>query len=523
MKKPRRRRWIWILLLVPAAGLAFLAWPGSSTYTVSPETTYVTEPVDAAGYIDYATALNERLRGTITPEKNANVLIWQAMGPKPEGSRMPPGYFDWLGIEEPPDEGDYFVGYQAFLRNLENQPENPAGLSMSDWGDRLTRRTRWPWSPEDEPEIVEWMRINEKPLAVFVTATQRPEYYNPLWPRHPGLLNALLPAAQKCREVAAMLACRAMLRLHDGRFEDAWLDLLTCHRLGRLLARGGTMIEMLVGIAIDVVASSADLVYLEHAPLTKQQATRCLDDLRQLPPMPSVADKIDLSERFLCLELAMLTARYGVDYLEQVDRPNATPPKDKAFWKRLFTPSIDWDPGLRNINDWYDRCAAAVRMPEYADRQEAIDLLSTELDGLKRQIRQQPLVGRFFYGAQKRGEMIGNILLGLTTPAMRRVVEATDRSQQVHRNLRLAVALVAYRSEKGRYPAMLDDLAPEYLSTVPDDLFTGQPLIYRVEENGYLLYSVGVNGEDEEGRSYYDEPQGDDLVVRMPGRPPRRE
>src|SRR5262245_55897881 len=58
-------------------------------FTISKETTYVTGPLDKDGYIDYVAALNERLRQGVTPENNANVLIWKALGPRPEGKRMP--------------------------------------------------------------------------------------------------------------------------------------------------------------------------------------------------------------------------------------------------------------------------------------------------------------------------------------------------------------------------------------------------------------------------------------------------
>ncbi len=66
------------------------------------------------------------------------------------------------------------------------------------------------------------------------------------------------------------------------------------------------------------------------------------------------------------------------------------------------------------------------------------------------------------------------------------------------------------------YPAKLDDLAPKYLAAVPDDLFSGKPLVYRPTSKGYLFYSVGVNGKDEGGRSRDDDPPGDDLPVAMP-------
>ena len=57
---------------------------------------------------------------------------------------------------------------------------------------------------------------------------------------------------------------------------------------------------------------------------------------------------------------------------------------------------------------------------------------------------------------------------------------------------------------------------PKYFDKVPDDLFSGKPLTYKPEKDGYLLYSVGVNGIDDGGRWHDDHPKGDDLRVRMP-------
>jgi len=87
-------------------------------FPVGKETTYITEPLDKDGYIDYAAALNDRLGKGITPDKNANVLLWKALGPTPEnGERMPAEFFKHLGIDEPPDKGDYFIGMHDYLKD----------------------------------------------------------------------------------------------------------------------------------------------------------------------------------------------------------------------------------------------------------------------------------------------------------------------------------------------------------------------------------------------------------------------
>src|SRR5262249_29554759 len=153
--------------------------------------------------------------------------------------------FEWLGIESPPEEGQYFVSRRNHL-----QERLPRGSQLEDYNDRMTGASEWPWAAEDQPQLVDWLKRNEKSLARMIDATRRPQYYNPLVPERsehwsPGLLASLLPTVQRCREIASALACQAMLRVSEGKVDEAWQDLLACHRLGRLIARGGALIELL--------------------------------------------------------------------------------------------------------------------------------------------------------------------------------------------------------------------------------------------------------------------------------------
>jgi hypothetical protein len=108
------------------------------------------------------------------------------------------------------------------------------------------------------------------------------------------------------------------------------------------------------------------------------------------------------------------------------------------------------------------------------------------------------------------------MLVNLLMPAFQKVQAAGERAEQIRYNVQTAFALAAYRLDNKRYPAKLDDLAPKYLAAVPLDVFTGKPLTYRPTEKGYLFYSFGPNGKDDEGRWYDDDPRGDDPGVRMP-------
>ena len=181
------------------------------------------------------------------------------------------------------------------------------------------------------------------------------------------------------------------------------------------------------------------------------------------------------------------------------------PPKKPDADAEKALAGIDWTPALRNGNGWYDRIAAAMRLKDRAEREQELDKIDRDLKALKAEISPPWNVAQILLGKDppetKAGKAIGDILITLLVPAVRKVQQAYDRDQQVQQNVRIAFALAAYHHDHGRYPAQLDDLAPMYLAAVPDDLFSGKPLVYRPTEKGYLFYSVGVNGKDEGGRS----------------------
>jgi hypothetical protein len=439
-------------------------------FTISKETTYVLGPVDKDGYIDYATALNERLSQGVTPANNANVLIWKAIGPRPEGALMPAEFYKWLSIDKPPENGDYFIGLEKYLKeHLKiDDPEQAEAIR-----DQQTRSTQRPWTAQQYPHIAGWLKMNEKPMAVLIEATRRSHYFSPLVPGKPdkgptSLFSALIPAVQKTRELAVLLAARAMLRVGAGRHNEAWQDLLACHRLGRHVARGATLIEGLVGIALDHVASAADVALLAHSDLSAQQIKERLRDLQQLPPMPLMADKLELGERFVFLDSIKLFEQGGIDAIEGIAAGHRS--KAPGPIAQRYLESIHWDEALRSANRWYDRLAAAMRIKDHEERHKQLYQLEVEIKTLKAKTVEAAALIRMTLGTpQAKGKAIGDILICLLVPAFVRVQQAWERTEQEQQNLHLAFALAAYRRDHGRYPQKLDTLAPTYLPRIPLD------------------------------------------------------
>jgi hypothetical protein len=225
-----------------------------------------------------------------------------------------------------------------------------------------------------------------------------------------------------------------------------------------------------------------------------------------------MADKIDLCERFIYLDCLQLLRSGGAKTVAGLAREELPLPKNREIALAL----IDWTPAMRDGNHWHDRIAKALRQKERAERERELYRIEDELKALKNDGAK--LIKLLGQGPPNEavGEAIGDFLIGSEMPTIRRVQNTSDLYEQSQRNLHVAFALAAYHRDNKRYPAKLDDLAPKYLAAVPNDIFSGKPLKYRPTENAYLLYSVGANGKDEEGRWYDDDPPGDDPRVIMP-------
>jgi hypothetical protein len=440
---------------------------------------------------------------------------------------MPADYFKWLGMESPPEEGRHLVSSDKYFEMKVRksgpgpaEPRGEVGGEKKAWEDRLSRTRKRPWKVEDEPEIAGWLKENEQPLALAIEASKRLKYFNPLVskskdPRNTRVLSSLIPNVQRCREFALALRCRAMSRVAAGDNEGAWQDLMACQRLARLLSHSGLLIQRLVAIAIAAIANGGHGALVEHGKVSSRQILAWLEELRAIPPFAPMGESFDLGERFMALDSLQSIATLQTHSLDRAHGRASSSGQGEDFWDRLFTRNIDWDQAFRNTNHMYDRLKAAARIQDRESRKEAFAEYLVELQQLQGS-QKTSVIDNLTMGKSSRGEYIGNQMLLLLAPALEKMLDAADRAEQQQRNLQLALALAAFRAESGRYPASLEELVPKYLPTVPGDIFSGKPLIYKPAENGYLLYSVGPNGIDDGGGGRDDEPQGDDVSVRVP-------
>jgi hypothetical protein len=71
------------------------------------------------------------------------------------------------------------------------------------------------------------------------------------------------------------------------------------------------------------------------------------------------------------------------------------------------------------------------------------------------------------------------------------------------------------RANADRLPAELSELTPGFMKSVPEDPFSGNPLLYRKDSTGYVVYSVGENRSDDHGSV---DPEESDVGLRVSAR-----
>ncbi len=476
-------------------------------FTISKETTRITEPLKPDGSVDYAAALNARLSQGVTPANNAAALLMQAIGADavPEAQRKK--FFQTLGIAAPSGKG-----------SLQNIAQFAKEQNQQKAFDQQSEAMQHPWSRKDLPMVADWLDANADAIKIVIEASKRPRFFVPFASEDDDpLLNTPLELTTSMRVFYRLLNARAMLALGDGRIEDAQNDLLACHRLARLLGQQPTMLETLVSYALDAVACQGDHEFAQSEKVTGLQLGAYRQKLAELPPLPKMSEKLDKGERLVSLDAICNLAT------QKTDGGALGVPNNQA-WKRMLGLTINWDLILKQFNEEYDQIVAALQLTDFSARQAQMSKLETELKKLQAEANQPAQIALILLGVDPPravvSRQIGNVLLGLLMPAIRQASTAEVRAETRRDMTLVALAIGEYHRDEGRYPEKLADLSPEYFKTIPQDGFTNKPLQYQPQKDGYLLYSVGANGKDDQGqRASAAHPNADDLALCVPSEP----
>lgn len=493
----------------------------SNGIRLSKETTFLKTPVRKDGFVDYTAALNAKLSKGVTPRNNAAARIAEIMGPEIYDESIRKRFFKQLGVKQPDDRQPRFLSMSRFARRGRVKA-NAARYASRLYKEQSAGAAR-PWSRREFPRLAAWLGHNQKPLAAIVEAIKRPKWYCPVAVSNEDfdgiLIAALMPLQQETRSIARALSCRAMLAVQEGRIADAQQDLLSCHRLGRHVAQGFSLIEALVGYAIEAIACRTEVAMLQTGKLTRKQLNDYQSALKRLPPISSISPKIRFGERLTALDSVRYVIKHRVKGLKALTELTESSGVRALKLLNANMDLVEWNVVLKMLNDEFDRVHTAVSKPSYSDRRKAFLKLTTDYKKVKSAIRSPKTLADVTKAGkvnpEKLTELMGQVLITLFLPATHASRTAEDRTRTRADLCQIGFALEAYRKANGRFPATLQKLRPRYLKEIPTDRYSGKAPIYRRGSGGYVLYSVGADQKDDKGRTFDSTPRGDDVVIKV--------
>jgi hypothetical protein len=401
-----------------------------------------------------------------------------------------PQWPDWLDCMKIRRSVDYVAQYEAIAGVAELDPNDnarnfyelarPSTVAVPPEFEQV--KNLWPksWSAEQHAVISTWLSESEKMLEYIEQGTRKPYYWHELTG---DIMAAAWPELAWIRISAYALRTRSQLYAAEGKLEPAFSDLVTCLRLADHLAGRRPIISQLVAFSIRDVAVSRAFRILKNTDVP----TEILEYLQRRLEQSLAED--------------MHTIDFEVERLVSLDSIQS-----------MFTDDGAGNGHIPEISLRFPETLQSLLLPEFTEQKQAL---------LKLNRRQTTIVVNRFYDLLNEAARMtacqfqnnaSGIKKGLERIATQNAfvllfclsrIESLEIANQTRTGLEALIATLAilrYEADRGQLPSDLQMLMDEgYLEALPQDSFSDGPLVYRQTADGFLLYSYGLDLDDDGG------------------------
>jgi hypothetical protein len=320
-----------------------------------------------------------------------------------------------------------------------------------------------PLEEETKDQMRDLIIKNQEALSFILEASTKPCFkYEEQW----DILGDDLRIATAIQMIQGtrLLGIDAVIKAEDGNVEEAIDQCLAARRFLKLYLQEPFLISYLVGMACTKQIAVCMNYIVSDREIETETLKKILREWDSSPWRGGLVRALE-SERIFGLESTLMYLRGKYDL-------NIGMAGDIFYW--LFRPI------LKNEAIWmtqvYDRLLKSAKMPYYASRN------SKEIEQIINSIP-------WYYK-----------MAGALVPNIRATLLKRATLNAVFNSARIGIACKIYKNLHGDFPGELAELFPEILEKVPVDPFTGHPFIYKKQDSGFIVYSVGSNLKDDQGR-----------------------
>jgi len=327
-----------------------------------------------------------------------------------------------------------------------------------------------PVSPADKVALKDLIVRNEKAFEFLTAMGDKPcfLYRDP----NSSLLGKPSPNALKWIHAAKLLILAAALSAEEGDVQMAIDRIRTGLGFAPLVAQEGSLIANLIAVADTRMLALCLGDILRGREVGDDALLQLMGDLDPGPWQGRLAGAIR-GERTVFIEAGGYALGGSLKGIESLF---GEPSIFRTIGAWLIRPVIKVD--IRKTLSIYQELETQARHPYFESR----DFLRAQAQRLEK---------RPWYAFLSK-TIMANFGAAFMKEAL---LEATIVAS------RTGLACRLYKSQTGQYPENLEALVPGILKDVPIDPFTGNPLVYRREGEGFIVYSLGTNEKDDGGRS----------------------
>jgi hypothetical protein len=402
-------------------------------------------------------------------EAKGEVLDWNAY--------IPPPVPDDQNFFKAPKMQEWFVRVPFRTPTNELSGLSTNGLSTAIITNEIVATNYLKWSDQFQPQFEQIREALKRPYARMDGDYSIP-YEIPI------------PNFIRVRALAQTLTQRAKCHLLLGQPDKALQELTLLHDMRHLLeaaptGKPMTLVAAMINVAVTGLYTDTIAYGFQRQAWQEPQLAALQEQLADINLTPFVGEALKAEQASVCHTAEIMTFREINSIVTEV-------PPHKTLWQKI-----------KNLKSYrYDLMPRGWIYQNMVVYALLIQLPIESFAPTGEVVSPQKIENAIFnVTASLDHYSLFKMLAAIGIPNFTRAMQTTAHNQTMVNEAQIVCALERYHLAHGEYPETLDALAPQFIEKIPHDIIGGQPLLYRLTDDGkFLLYSVGWNEKDDGGK-----------------------
>jgi hypothetical protein len=354
-----------------------------------------------------------------------------------------------------------------------------------------------PWKGIGHPETAAFVDARREIVTEAMTASNMDKCVFPLWTNP---LDMPTKTVDRMRHIAYLLLSSANRDIGECRIDEALKKYECLVRMGRHLQSQPSFMQLMIGDAIEKMtyAQLAPAIIDTNLSKTQRDSIRriipaTMDDWSQLYPTIFEIEKL-LNKNMIAMMFYEINDEGAVRFRQG----NGLFPNNASNRQRPHRAMQIRIQKLASIGLWF----IAPRDPKVISRIYDEEFQRARLLADANNMETTPPLNTGFYLAWLRDphQIMARSMVQISFPVHEKVHRSHLPTIAHRRGMAVLLALRDYKDAGGRWPGALDEIKTALPAEALIDPFTQRPFIYKVKDDRFLLYSVGLNKIDEKGK-----------------------